>query len=231
MVTSRLRRVDQLASTSASGTALTLGRGTPRAASAAPPELPSRATIAEPPAAQCIASTKASFAGAISAAPAGPELAGHRVRAASDSDAASRAARRQPGQRTLHRRCGRPRRAPSRAPRRRARRRPAGSVLLTAEPTPAFSRGSDDMIDSVVGGDHVGHAGALDEVDDAEHPDRRGRADEQTKPRSADGDQQPARRRRPPSARTGATIAALRGAKISCAAANGRNSRPVCSGE
>jgi hypothetical protein len=28
-----------------------------------------------------------------------------------------------------------------------------------------------------------------------------------------------------------AANAALRGAKISCAAANGRNSRPVCSGE
>ena len=26
------------------------------------------------------------------------------------------------------------------------------TVLLTAEPTPAFSRGSDDMIDSVAGG-------------------------------------------------------------------------------
>src|ERR1700738_1421506 len=98
-----------------------------------------------------------------------------------------------------------------------------------AEPTPAFSRGREDMTDSVAGGitlaiptpwmkvnAHRSQIGVLDPT--------------KAKP------PRPKVTRPNPTAQTifgpyRRTMLALSGAKISCAAANGVISRPDCSGE
>ncbi len=101
--------------------------------------------------------------------------------------------------------------------------------MLTAEPTPAFSRGTEAITDSVVGGITLAmpapctknitasaQTGVLAEMN------RNAPSVTATIPT--------------PAAQTAFgpyffTRAALRGAKMSWEAANGRNSTPVCSGE
>ena len=82
--------------------------------------------------------------------PAGP--LGHPVRAGDRLVGASRARPGQAGRASARSGCGRPPRATEPRTATPSARPTWRIVLLTAEPTPAFSRGSDDMIDSVAGG-------------------------------------------------------------------------------
>src|SRR5215469_12365043 len=112
---------------------------------------PARATAAGPIAVMCMAWMKASFAGCTSARPAGPSFSAMDRVAWTDSPAACRAeAGSTPRWPSMPLRyvvdSSDPSTATPMAP------PTCRKVLLTADPEPAFSRGSDDMIMTVAGG-------------------------------------------------------------------------------
>ena len=171
--------------------------------------------------------TNASLAAVISAAPAGPSLRRHAVRAGDG----------------LRRRVPRPGRQPGHrvgdlvAVDRGEHRAEHGDAeraadladgVADAEPTPAFSRGSEDMIDSVAGGITLAMPAPWTKVSTISTQIGVA-APTRAKPA------RPTVTRPRPTAQTAfgpyrLTIAALRGAKISWAAANGVIIRPACSG-
>ena len=101
-------------------------------------------------------------------------------------------------------------------------------MLLTAEPTPAFSRGSVDITDSVAGGITLAMPAPMTKKITPRTHSGVSRSMNIMPTSAAVTSARPAAQTAfGPNRRTSA---ALRGAKISWAAANGSSSRPVCSG-
>ena len=189
---------------------------------------PRIATIRDPIAVACMACTNASFAAVVSALPAGPSFAATPYVPETDSAATDRAAAGRPA--TLGVMSSRYT-AASNEPSTATPRAPPTCriVLLTADPTPAFSRGSVDMIDSVDGG--ITLAMPTPWMKKTAHSIQIGVATWM----NMNAPSEKATSAIPIVQTTFGpyrlTYAALRGAKISWAAANGTNSSPASSGE